>query len=242
MHHRPIIKFRPGPRAIRGEAIARRRRRGCPRRGRGRWRRTDPGQHRDRCRRRGDSRGVGYLAYRITNPTYLPLIPPFQHVLVQKHPARTREGLQLALHPVKNGTAKTFDASDGFTSRYPAQRDRTASKTRVPVLTGNQPWKPGQTIVFYILSKKYYPLSPQVAAGFQFEPRRPVIDARPGALGDLPAAQVQPGDVRQDAGLDRDAWPGCPVGPRHQVRHAGHGGQRVRLRQEPSASIIGGHF
>jgi hypothetical protein len=38
-----------------------------------------------------------------------------------------------------------------------------------PVLTGDQVWKPKTWIVFYVMSKKYYPLSPQVAAGFQLD-------------------------------------------------------------------------
>ena len=132
-----------------------------------------------------DSRDVGYLAYRVTQHTYLPLNPPLQHVLVQKTqpvPGKTYNLLYVLL---KNGTAQTFDASSGFTARIPGTSGiGPASKTAFPILTGNQQWKPGQTIVFYILSKKYYPLSPQVAASFQFDlgGRSSTLVAGPSAI------------------------------------------------------------
>ena len=37
-------------------------------------------------------------------------------------------------------------------------------------------------LVFYVLTKKYYPVS-FVAGGFQFNTRRPVVDAVPGPAG-----------------------------------------------------------
>ena len=37
-----------------------------------------------------------------------------------------------------------------------------------PILTGNEQWKPQQVIVFYVLTKKYYPLA-QVPGGFQLD-------------------------------------------------------------------------
>ena len=37
-----------------------------------------------------------------------------------------------------------------------------------PILTGNQQWAPGQIFVFYVLTKKYYPLA-QIPGGFQLD-------------------------------------------------------------------------
>ena len=122
--------------------------------------------------RRHGTAGIGYLAYRITNPTGRPvhLIPPFQQVLVQNVqpvPGRTYNVLYIA---VRNGTAKTFTASDGFTVRIPGNSGGHAVKQEgFPVLTGNEVWKPNTWMVFYVLSKKYYPLSPQVGASFQLQ-------------------------------------------------------------------------
>ena len=36
-------------------------------------------------------------------------------------------------------------------------------------LTGNQQWKPGQRIVFYVLTKRYYPLPSEQHSGFEFD-------------------------------------------------------------------------
>jgi hypothetical protein len=111
--------------------------------------------------------GTGFLAFRVTQRPYI-LIPPFQQVLVQARqpvPGQVYNVLYLAL---KNGTAQTFNASDGFTVRIPGFTGKYPGPQKgFPILTGSQQWKPGQVIVFYILGKKYYPLSPQVAAGFQ---------------------------------------------------------------------------
>ncbi len=55
-----------------------------------------------------------------------------------------------------------------------------------PILTGNEQWKPGQILVFYVLTKKYYPVS-EVAGGFQFNlaagHRRPYRDHRGSFCG-----------------------------------------------------------
>jgi hypothetical protein len=111
-----------------------------------------------------------FLAYRITNPTYriVHLIPPFQHVLVQKAlpvPGRVYNVLYVV---VMNGTGQTFTAANNFRVRLPGfTGTHRVAGNAFPVLTGNQVWRPNTWIVFYALSKKYYPLSPQVAAGFQ---------------------------------------------------------------------------
>ena len=106
----------------------------------------------------------GYLAFRVTNtPWQTPynLVPPFQQVLVQSRqpvPGQVYNVLSIA---VKNGTAQTFDASSGFTVRLPGGHS-------LPILTGTEQWKPQQVIVFYVLTKKYYPLA-QVPGGFQLD-------------------------------------------------------------------------
>lgn len=113
-----------------------------------------------------------FLAYRITNPTYriVHLVPPFQQVLVQRIqpvPGRVYNVLFVA---VMNGTGQTFTAANDFKVRLPGfTGTHHVADHAFPVLTGNQVWKPKTWIVFYALSKKYYPLSPQVSAGFQLD-------------------------------------------------------------------------
>ncbi len=63
---------------------------------------------------------------------------------------------------VRNGTTQTFDASSNFYVRFPGDPQR------FPILTGSEQWKPGQEFVFYVLTKKYYPLPSQVHSGFDF--------------------------------------------------------------------------
>jgi hypothetical protein len=106
-----------------------------------------------------------FLAFRVTNTNYpltVHLIPPFQQVLVQSRPPVPGQVYNVLQVAVKNGTGQTFDASRGFTVRLTNQSKAHA----YPILTGNEQWKPDQWIVFYVLTKKYYPLSP-VAGGFQ---------------------------------------------------------------------------
>ena len=63
---------------------------------------------------------------------------------------------------VRNGTAKTFTASNNFKVRL------NTEKQSFPVLTGTEQWKPRQVVILYILTKKYYPL-PQTYGGFQLD-------------------------------------------------------------------------
>ncbi len=97
-------------------------------------------------------------------------MPPFQHVLVQKIqpvPGRVYNVLFVA---VQNNTGQTFTAANNFRVRLPGfTGTHRVADNAFPVLTGNEVWKPKTWIVFYALSKKYYPLSPQVAAGFQLD-------------------------------------------------------------------------
>lgn len=105
-----------------------------------------------------------YTLQRITKPTptNAQLNPPFNQVLVQTTapvPGMTYNVLSVSM---RNSTARTFTAADGLTV------SATGQKHPLPVLTGGEQWKAGQVIVFYILTKKYYPIRPSIEAGFQF--------------------------------------------------------------------------
>jgi hypothetical protein len=110
-----------------------------------------------------------FVLSRITNTRYrftVNLKPPFQQVLVQAAkpvPGRVYNVLELS---VRNATAQTFSASDDFSVRL-ATSSPVVPRS-FPILAGNQQWKPGQFITFYVLTKKYYPVSPTVSAGFMF--------------------------------------------------------------------------
>jgi hypothetical protein len=126
---------------------------------------------------------AGLTLFRITNPKFpdtVNLVPPFQQVLVQSTrpvPGQVYNVLSLA---VKNGTARTFDASSGFAVRLATSGPGVPRA--FPILTGTEQWKPGQFIVFYILTKKYYPVNPITGAGFQFN-FAPGLVAIPGPSG-----------------------------------------------------------
>jgi hypothetical protein len=118
------------------------------------------------------SKPTGYIAYRTTQPTFrlVHLVPPFQQVLVQKIQPVPGRVYNILFVAVMNGTAQTFTAANDFRVRLPGfTGTKHVADHGFPVLTGDQVWKPGHWIVFYVLSKKYYPLSPQVAAGFQLD-------------------------------------------------------------------------
>jgi hypothetical protein len=117
----------------------------------------------------------GFLVYRITNPSPFnnKLTPPFGHVLVQNTqpiPGQVYNILQIAVY---NGTRQTFDASSGFQVRLQGQPQAT------PILTGNQVWKPGQDFIFYVLTKKYYPIQ-NTDKGFIFDLGNAASTAIPG--------------------------------------------------------------
>ena len=107
----------------------------------------------------------GFLVYRITNPNRFnnKLFPPFSQVLVQARQPVPGQVYNVLFVSVRNGTAHTFDASSGFTVRFPGQ------PSSFPILTESEQWKPGQEFVFYVLTKKYYPLPSQVTSGFEFD-------------------------------------------------------------------------
>ncbi len=124
----------------------------------------------------------GFLAFRVTNtPFQTPykLIPPFQQVLVQGRKPVPGQVYNVTDVTVKNGTSLTFNASSGFTVRMTNQ---PRSFGGFPILTGDQEWKPGQILVFYVLTKKYYPVS-FVGGGFQFNLGGRSSTAIPGPAG-----------------------------------------------------------
>ena len=124
---------------------------------------------------------TGFLAFRLTNPSaQLPvnLIPPFQHVLVQSRQPVPGQVYNILYVAVKNGTAQTFNASNGFVVRLTNQPRSFA----FPILTGTQQWKPKQWFVFYVLTEKYYPVSP-VAGGFMLDLGGRISTLVPGPSG-----------------------------------------------------------
>ena len=105
----------------------------------------------------------GFLAYRITQPNRFNnhLTPPFSQVMVQARPPIPGQVYNILFISVRNGSAQTFNSSNDFQVRLPGGK-------AFPILTGNQQWAPGQIFVFYVLTKKYYPLA-QIPGGFQFD-------------------------------------------------------------------------
>ena len=140
-----------------------------------------PKTHGDR-RRPAPVGAYGYLAFRVTNtPFQVPykLVPPFQQVLVQSRKPIPGQVYNVTDVTVKNGTSQTFNASSGFTVRMTNQ---PRSFGGFPILSGNEQWKPGQILVFYVLTKKYYPVS-FVGGGFQFDLGGRSSTAIPGPSG-----------------------------------------------------------
>lgn len=121
----------------------------------------------------------GYLVYRITNPNIHnnTMLPPFGQVLVQRAQPIPGQYYNILSVVVRNGTNQTFNARSGFAVKIPGDTFWT------PILTGNETWKPGQRYVFYILTKRYYPLRQQVTSGFIFNLGGAISTAIPGPSG-----------------------------------------------------------
>ena len=122
---------------------------------------SEPGRVQDLAKKPS----TGFLVYRITNPNRFnnTLAPPFSQRFVQSQQPIPGQIYNVLYVVVRNGTAQTFDASSGFRVKIPQ------SGESFPILTGSQQWKPGERLVFYILTKKYYPLPSQVHSGFEFD-------------------------------------------------------------------------
>lgn len=125
----------------------------------------------------------GFTIDRITNPTPVSAIfnPPFQFVRVQTRDPIPGQSYNAIYISVRNRTHRTFTAADGMTVKVTTQ----GPGHNYPILTGDQVWKPGQTFVFYFLTKKYYTsaLNPPASAGFAFNFTEPRVVAIPGPSG-----------------------------------------------------------
>ncbi len=131
----------------------------------------------------GERLAESFHLVRITNTQYpytVDLKPPFQQVLVQAAKPVPGEVYNILQLSVRNATARTFHSSDDLSVRL-ATSGSVAPRS-FPILTGNEQWKPGQFITFYVLTKKYYPISPEVSAGFTFN-FAPGTVAIPGPSG-----------------------------------------------------------
>ena len=187
----------------------------------------------DHRRRPAPAGTYGYLAFRVTNTPYqtpYKLIPPFQQVLVQGRKPVPGQVYNVCDVTVKNGTAQTFTASNDFTVRMTNQ---PRSFGGFPVLTGNEQWKPGQILVFYVLTKKYYPVS-FVAGGFQFDLGGRSSTAVPGPAGIFLRLKYDPATFARTLNWIVAYGQGNEAGQGAQYRSAQHVNQRDRRRENPS--------
>jgi hypothetical protein len=150
----------------------------------------------------------GYAVYRITNPNRFNnhLIPPFSHVLVQSRQPVPGQAYNVLYVAVRNGTAQTFDASSGLRVRFPG------SKHSFPILTGSEQWKPGQEFVFYVLTKKYYPVPNVVSSGFEFNLGGVYSAAIPGPSGIFLRVRYNPATFDRTLDWIVTQSPGVPGG------------------------------
>jgi hypothetical protein len=132
---------------------------------------------------------------RITNPKggNSLLFPPFSHVLVQQAQPVPGRVYNVLFISVLNGTGQTFHASDNIQVKTRNQPPGLS----IPILTGDQEWKPGERIVFYRLTKEYYPLSPTQTSGFVFNFVKPMATAIPGPSGIFLRLKYDPATFNQ---------------------------------------------
>jgi hypothetical protein len=135
----------------------------------------------------------GYAMHRITNtnPFNSKMTPPFGHVNVQVRPPVPGQTYNVLYIVARNGTAQTFTAEDGFLVRFPG------STHDIPVLTGNQTWKPDQWIIFYVLTKKYYPVPNVVSSGYYFNMDGIYSSAIPGPSGIFLRLRYNPATINR---------------------------------------------
>jgi hypothetical protein len=180
MHHRPVVKFRPGLESLEEKRLMSVRAFATPAAA------LRPGARAQALRQaaagqdQGASTDTGsesqtqttaqsappLVMSRITNPTPINhiLIPPFEQVRVQSNDPVPGQTYNVYFVSVRNSTRLTFDANSGFFVRLSGQTAEHA----YPILTGDQQWKPNQVMVFYVLTKQYYPARPLVSGGFEF--------------------------------------------------------------------------
>jgi hypothetical protein len=113
------------------------------------------------------SQSPTFLVSRITNPTPINhvLTPPFAQVAVQSIPPIPGQTYNVYAVSMRNSTRLTFDANSGFNVKFSGQ----TKEHSYPILTGDQKWLPNQVMVFYVLTKHYYPARPMVSGGFVFD-------------------------------------------------------------------------
>jgi hypothetical protein len=106
-----------------------------------------------------------YKFFRITqpNPINANPLPPFEHVFVQTPQPQPGTVYDVFSIGVRNGTPQTFTSADSLYVKL------SNEKQWFPVLTGAQTWKPGQEIIFYTLTHRFYPVPNTVTNGFEFE-------------------------------------------------------------------------
>lgn len=119
------------------------------------------------------------------------LSTPILNILVQTRQPIPGQVYNVLYLNVYNGTKQTFTASDGLTVRTSS----SPPGTTFPILTGDEVWKPGQRIVFYVLSKRYYPLTPTQSAGFQFNFVEPRVTGIPGPSGIFLGVKYNPATI-----------------------------------------------
>ena len=181
---------------------------------------------------------------------WVPRVPRHQHAVADplqagsSFPAGSGPGTQpvpgqvynVSDVTVKNGTSQTFTASNGFTVRMTNQ---PRSFGGFPVLTGNEQWKPGQILVFYVLTKKYYPVS-FVAGGFQFDLGGRSSTAIPGPAGIFLRLKYDPATFAGTLNWIVAYGQGNQVG-QGAIWSAQHINQRDRRREDPAPDFAG-HF
>jgi hypothetical protein len=152
----------------------------------------------------------GFLVYRITNPNPFNdrITTPVNHVIVQARQPVPGQVYNVLYVVVRNGTARAFDASDEFRVRFPGQR------ASFPILTGNEQWRPGEWIVFYVLTKKYYPVPNVVSSGYEFNLGRARSVAIPGPSGIFLRLKYNPATIDRTLDWIVTRSPGVPGGPR----------------------------
>ncbi|APW63692.1 hypothetical protein [Paludisphaera borealis] len=113
------------------------------------------------------SQSPRFLVSRITNPTPINhvLTPPFAQVAVQNIPPIPGQTYNVYAVSMRNSTRLTFDVDSGFNVKFSGQ----TKEHSYPILTGDQKWLPNQVMVFYVLTKSYYPARPMVSGGFEFD-------------------------------------------------------------------------
>lgn len=154
----------------------------------------------------------GYLVFRLTNPSPFNnhFVPPFGHVYAAVNPPVPGQVYNILCLTVRNGTAKTFDASSGFEVKFPGGH-------AVPILTGDQQWKAGQNYIFYVLTKEYYPIRNQVTQGFTFNLGGARSIAIPGPSGIFLRIRYDPATINKILDYAITSGPGIQGGAGHKT-------------------------